>query len=164
MKVIVGILIALVAILMAGFIWQATRNDLSAHQLAKALGMNYWRYRVPDSIGPRQIVILQVVTPEGVQESTGGTTGFEPGEVIIVALFPSNDGEQLNCSMVGKTASTQTHLSNNPLKGASITLWKGPDEVGADGALLKAIKNGDVSWTQTNPTETVIRVLVSGTP
>lgn len=143
MKLITGILFILVLILAAGFIWQATRMDLTASEVAKVLGMKHWRYRVP--------------------ETTGGIAGFKPGEVIMVAIFPSIDGEQLAFSISGKDSSMNGRFQGNPLKGASI-MWKNVDEVGTDGNLAKAFKSGNASWTTTNPTEVVLRVCVSDTP
>jgi hypothetical protein len=126
--------------------------------------MKHWRYRVPDSIKPNQLVTLQIATAQGVQETTGGIAGFKPGEIILIAIIPSVDGEQLAWSMTGMSASTNSHFPNNPLKGTSITLWKDVDEVGADGVLLKAVKSGSASWSATNPTEITLRVAVGDSP
>ena len=69
---------------------------LTAKDIAYALGMKCWRVRLPEHLGPDDLVSVTFKHPDGTIEKHGRTSGpWKAGEVIKVIIWDSEDGERL---------------------------------------------------------------------
>lgn len=155
MKIVIGVLVAVVIVLAAAVVWIANPGGLTASEVAKGMGMHYWLYRVPSTHQVTQTLGIEVSTPDGVH-FTGGGSGFEPGETLKVFVTPIGDGTQLRWSIVGDHTSVDSTL-DNPLKGLSITLYLPDGSLVKDGILMVG-NNGSVSLEQPKVSDTIIRI------
>ena len=70
--------------------------ELTATDIAYALGMKCWRVRLPEDLGPADMVSVTFKYPDGSIENRGGVFGpWKAGEVIKIIVWNSADGERL---------------------------------------------------------------------
>ena len=63
--------------------------ELTAKDIAYALGMKCWRVRLPENLGPDDFVSVTFKHPDATIEKHGRTSGhWNAGEVIRVMNFP----------------------------------------------------------------------------
>lgn len=93
--------------------WQAFQPDsLSSRQLSFALGIHHWRYKVPLN-AESQVLTFEFRDGDTVKTS-GGSTGWKPGETIAITVRTLLESKKLECSMIGANNHHGRFLLENP--------------------------------------------------
>lgn len=126
-----------------GALWRGSLPDsLSAQQFSTALGIRHWRYTVPPN---SESQYLRFEFRDGdVVKTSGGSSGWKPGETVTVTVRPLLHSRKLECSIIGKDKHSRIVL-DNPFASLSTVVYANDGTSVRDVPLIKGSHNGNVT-------------------
>lgn len=118
-------MIALTLVGILCFPFSAKSENLSAKDLARAMGVDWWSVRLPE--GDQPLMLRFVLKNSDGTKNYSGAMGFPPGITIKVYCWPAEDKEWLKVSITSEKSVMKTMIKN-PFSKAKVVAY--PVQIG----------------------------------
>lgn len=93
---------------------------LTTEDITKVLKMNVWQVRLPDDYSLYDYIGLTLKDANGFVGGRGGSSGWQAGSIVHVAIWPSYDGQRLNYVIFNSELSAHDGLKKGNKRISSI--------------------------------------------
>ncbi len=154
-QVALSMLLGMVALVIVGCDRQP---ELSASELAHALGITAWSVQLPSDLPEDADVRLVLKHADGTETGGGGFIGPEPGQVMRVFLWNDRHEERYRYALILQSGGSMRGAMKNPFEGDS-RLIKFQQRIARPGDFLmkgaedeqisndNALHEGEYGWT-----------------
>lgn len=126
---------------------------VDATDIAHALGMNWWKVRLPSDLDPNDFVTVTYKYPDGSIESQGASSNWQAGSIVKVMVWPSEDSTRLRYSLFHKENSLRGDLVRKPNKSGPSMSFSNGKTVNAEEVLMKFSEKSCIATSDVRPGE-----------